>query len=73
MEEFTEKGEFVAAFGFGVSDEKAEYEACTSSCKAGIAGSGNGQFSVPRGIAATSSGNIWVVEDGSNRLQEFNE
>ncbi|HTZ63712.1 MAG TPA: hypothetical protein VMB51_06370 [Solirubrobacteraceae bacterium] len=36
--------EFVAAWGWGVSDGKAEYEVCTSACRAGVAGNGKGQF-----------------------------
>ncbi len=36
--------EFVAAWGWGVSDGKAEYEVCTSGCRAGVAGNGKGQF-----------------------------
>jgi YD repeat-containing protein len=73
MEEFTEKGEFVAAFGFGVSNEKAEYEICTTGCKAGVAGSGNGQFNAPRGVAVTPAGDLWVVDYSNNRIEEFNE
>ena len=36
--------EFVAAWGWGVSDGKAEYEVCTSACKAGVAGNGKGEL-----------------------------
>jgi YD repeat-containing protein len=73
IEEFTEKGEFVAGFGFGVNNEKAEYEVCTTGCKAGIAGSGNGQFNAPRGVAVAPAGDVWVVDYGNNRVEEFNE
>ena len=73
LEEFNEKGEFIAAFGFGVSNEKAEYEICTSACKAGIAGSGNGQFSAPRGVTVAANGNVWVADASNNRVEEFNE
>jgi tripartite motif-containing protein 71 len=38
----------------------------------GSAGSGNGQLSYPRGIAVDASGNIWVADDGNNRVQKFN-
>ncbi len=38
----------------------------------GSAGAGTGHFSSPEGIAFDSSGNIWVVDHGNNRLQEFN-
>ena len=36
--------EFVAAWGWGVSDGKAEYEVCTSGCRAGLAGGGKGEL-----------------------------
>jgi YD repeat-containing protein len=73
VEELGEKGEFLAAFGFGVSNEKAEYEVCTSGCKAGISGSGNGQFNGPIGIAVASNGDVWVADRSNNRVEEFGE
>jgi YD repeat-containing protein len=73
VQEFSEKGVFVAAFGFGVKDEKAEFEICTTGCKAGIAGSGNGQFSAPRGIAVGANDTVWVADNSNNRVEEFNE
>jgi RHS repeat-associated protein len=73
VEQFNTKGEFLATFGFGVSDGKAEFEICTSSCKAGISGSGNGQFNQPVGVAVGANGDVWVVDYGSNRVEEFNE
>lgn len=39
----------------------------------GSSGSGNGQFSHPAGIATDSEGNLWVVDQGHNRVQKFNE
>ena len=36
--------EFVAAWGWGVSDGKAEYEVCTSGCRAGVGGVGKGEL-----------------------------
>ena len=36
--------EFVAAWGWGVSDGKAEYEVCTSACRAGVGGAGKGEL-----------------------------
>ncbi len=71
VQELNEKGEFVAAFGFGVSNGKSEFEICTSSCKAGIAGSGAGQFKSAEGIAIDSKGDIWVTDNGNNRVDEF--
>jgi hypothetical protein len=70
---FNEKGEFVKAFGFGVSNGKAELETCTSSCKAGIAGSSTGELKAPKGVAVDSKGDILVADTGNNRIEEFNE
>ena len=56
IERFGAKGEFVAAWGWGVSDGKAEYEVCTSACKAGIAGEGEAQLDAPSAIAVDNSG-----------------
>ncbi|HET8814502.1 MAG TPA: SMP-30/gluconolactonase/LRE family protein [Solirubrobacterales bacterium] len=82
IEQFNEKGEFVLVFGKEVNKTKveaggteAEKNLCTAAsgnvCKAGVAGSGNGQLSAPRGIAATSGGNLWVADTGNNRIQKF--
>jgi len=37
----------------------------------GSSGSGNGQFSSPKGVAYDASGNIYVVDSGNNRVQKF--
>jgi YD repeat-containing protein len=73
IEEFTEKGEFIDAVGFGVSNGKAELETCTSGCKAGIAGNGHGQMDEPTGLAVSpTSGSLWVAEKANSRVQELN-
>jgi streptogramin lyase len=36
------------------------------------AGSGNGQFSGPKKVAIDSSGNLWVIDNGNHRVEEFN-
>jgi YD repeat-containing protein len=71
VQEFSSSGALVRAWGFGVSDGKAEFEVCTSSCKAGIAGTGSGQLSDPLGVAIDGSGNVWVVDSGNDRVEEF--
>ena len=38
----------------------------------GIAGTGNGQFNNPQGLAVDSSGNVIVADSSNNRLQMFN-
>jgi YD repeat-containing protein len=37
----------------------------------GSEGTGNGQFKQPSGVAVDSSGNLWVVDAGNNRLEKF--
>jgi tripartite motif-containing protein 71 len=44
----------------------------TYSSSFGSTGTGNGQFSGPWGDAVDSSGNLWVVDRGNNRIQKFN-
>jgi tripartite motif-containing protein 71 len=72
--ELNEKGEFVETFGWGVKDGKEEFEICKggSSCRAGISGSGSGQFHEPKGVALDSSGDVWIADYGNNRIEEFN-
>jgi DNA-binding beta-propeller fold protein YncE len=39
--------------------------------KWGTQGSGDGQFDYPRGVAVDSSGDVYVVDLGNNRIQKF--
>jgi YD repeat-containing protein len=71
VEEFNSSGGFVSVFGFGVTNGEEKFQVCTASCKAGIAGSGNGQFNRPSGVAIDASGNVWVVDSKNNRIEEF--
>jgi len=73
IQELSASGTFIKAIGWGVSNGKAEFETCTSSCKAGISGFGAGQFSSPQGIAINQTNNdVYVVDKGNNRVEEFN-
>jgi DNA-binding beta-propeller fold protein YncE len=74
VEEFTAAGEFVLAVGWGVEDGAAKAEVChsTSTCRAGIAGEGPGQFEHPQGVAVDNNGDVWVSDPASGRLEEFN-
>jgi DNA-binding beta-propeller fold protein YncE len=68
VERFSATGSFIAAWGWGVTDGKAEYEVCTNACKAGLAGTGPAQFNSPEAIAidettGPSGGDVYVVSD----------
>jgi RHS repeat-associated protein len=71
IEELSSSGTFIRTWGWGVSNGKAEYEICTTACKAGIAGSGTKQLNAPHGIATDSSGGVWVADTGNNRIEGF--
>jgi DNA-binding beta-propeller fold protein YncE len=65
---------FVEAFGWGVKNGNAEFQTCTTAttCRAGIAGAGKGQFNRPTGIAIDpSNGNLYVTEPENLRVQKF--
>src|SRR4029077_16181796 len=63
---------FSSAFGFGVSNGEAKLETCTTSCQAGIAGSGSGQFSKePNGVVVDAEGNVWVADKLNSRIEKF--
>jgi sugar lactone lactonase YvrE len=68
---FRSDGTFIATWGWGVTDGSAMSEVCTSSCQAGISGSGAGQFSGPAGIAVDGAGNVYVADAGNSRIQKF--
>ncbi len=73
LSEFSSSGAFIETVGWGVGSKKeSKLEVCTSSCKAGTAGTGNGQFYAPAGIAI-AGGDIYVVDSGNDRIEEFNE
>jgi RHS repeat-associated protein len=72
LQEFSSTGSFIEAIGWGVSSGKEELQTCTSSGRAGIWGTGAGQFANPQGVAINqSNGDIYVAEVESDRIQEF--
>ena len=71
VQELNEKYEFVQTFGWGVTDGKSELETCTSSCKAGLKGSGAGELNTPWGLTVDSQGTVKVGEEGNHRLETF--
>jgi hypothetical protein len=71
VDEFSAAGAFVKAYGWGVSDGGSAYETCTSTCRAGISGGGAGQLNYPDGVAIDGTGNVYVTDTDSSRIDEF--
>jgi hypothetical protein len=71
VDEFGPEGEFVRAWGWGVSDGSRELQTCTHACQPGIQGTHVGQFSTPSGIALDSHGDVYVVDSSNFRVEKF--
>ncbi len=71
LDEFSPAGAFMKSVGFGVADGKAEAEVCTTSCRAGIAGSGEGQLDRPVGVTVDASGHVFAADSLNSRIVEF--
>ena len=79
IDKFSAAGAFVKAYGWGVLDGASQFETCTTTCQAGIAGGGAGQLDEPIGIATDSSGDVYVAANtgtsladyGNERIDEF--
>lgn len=70
VDEFSKKGRFVRAWGWGVTTGANTFQICTTHCLAGIAGAGDGEFSFPYGIAI-ARGHIYVSDAQNNRIERF--
>ena len=73
---FGPTGTFIEAFAWGVADGAPKAEVCTTSCQAGIAGSGPGQFSTPTTIAVgappgPAANKVFVGDAGNNAVETF--
>jgi DNA-binding beta-propeller fold protein YncE len=73
---FGPTGTFIEAFGWGVADGQAKAEVCTTSCQAGIVGSGPGQFSRPTTVAigaapGPAANKVFVGDAGNNTVDTF--
>jgi hypothetical protein len=78
VQEFSSSGAFIAAYGYDVDAlGGGALEKCTSTasgaCQAGVHGALPGQFAnfAPRQLALDSSGNVYVIDDGNDRVQKF--
>jgi len=64
------KGDFWFASGAGLYEYNEKGEELKH---VGSEGSGNGQFKSPHGIAIGPEGDVWVTDEGNERVEEFNE
>jgi hypothetical protein len=73
IDEFTVWGEFVKAWGFGVDTGAESLEVCTvaSGCQAGLSGDDPGQLGSPLGIAADSTGAVYVFDRANTRVTKY--
>jgi hypothetical protein len=74
---FGPTGAFEEAFGWGVKTGSNAFEVCTTKCRKGLAGAGNGQFDGPEGLAvdndpaSPSFHDVYVVDFRNLRVQRF--
>jgi tripartite motif-containing protein 71 len=68
---FDSSGSFLRMWGWGVDTGANAFQVCTSSCQAGIEGSGTGQLDNPFGLNIAPNGNLYVADQGNDRIQIF--
>src|SRR5205814_2971951 len=71
VSEFTPGGLFTKAWGWSVLDGLAKLESCTTTCQSGQGSGGAGAMFEPWGAELDAAGNIWVVDQGNDRIDEF--
>jgi hypothetical protein len=69
IQKFTSTGTFLGWWGY--DDQYYTGWHSPSSQRIGVVGTGDGQFSLPWGIAIDNSGNIYVADAGNARIQKF--
>lgn len=72
IEKWSSSGTFEMAWGWGVADGQSQLETCTTTCQAGISGSGPGQFSSPTSVAVDdATHDVYVGDSGNNVVDKF--
>src|SRR6185312_12252883 len=72
IDEFDSAGHFMMAFGWGVLNGAGELQTCTSTCQAGIRGSGPGQMHFPTQVAVDqASHDLYVGNPEEGRIEKF--
>jgi tripartite motif-containing protein 71 len=70
IQKFGTDGHFISAWGWGVDDGGSAYQICTSTCRAGAPGAGNGAMNSPRGVASDGT-NVYVADWDNKRVEKF--
>jgi hypothetical protein len=65
---FTSAGTFERAFGWGVINGGGALQVCTATCQAGLQGGNAGEYAQTRGVAVGTDGNVYVADEGNNRV-----
>jgi len=72
VEKYTNRGDFVRMWGWGVDTGASAFETCTSGCQCGVAGAGDGQLDSPRGdVAADADRNVYVIDRPNERVMKY--
>jgi len=72
IQQFDSNKAFVRTWGGGVDDGTAVGQTCTADCQVGIAGTTDGMFDNPQGIAVNqATGDLYVRDRDNRRVQQF--
>jgi NHL repeat len=73
IQQFDSNGVFIRTWGGGVDDGTAVGQTCTADCQAGVAGTAEGMFDNPQGVAINQeTGAVYVRDRDNLRVQQFN-
>jgi DNA-binding beta-propeller fold protein YncE len=71
IQKFDSSGNFLRAWGWGVATGTYAFEICTSGCRYGLQGNNDGMFYLPRDVAVSPSGSVYVADYFNDRIQKF--